>query len=135
MARHRHKRRRDESEINITPMLDVVFIMLIFFIVTTSFVKEYGIDVSRPSNNATIKSEKGNIVIQIKQGGIILVNKKSVDLGGVRPNVERLRAENPQASVVVAAEEGSETGILVRVIDQARQAGAAGVSIASLNPE
>ena len=109
--------------------------MLIFFIVTTSFVKEYGIDVSRPSNNATIKSEKGNIVIQIKQGGIILVNKKSVDLGGVRPNVERLRAENPQASVVVAAEEGSETGILVRVIDQARQAGAAGVSIASLNPE
>lgn len=116
-------------------MLDVVFIMLIFFIVTTSFVKEYGIDVSRPSNNASIKSEAGNIVIQIQRDGVISVNKKTVDLGGVRPNVERLRAENPEASVVVAAEKGSPTGIMVRVIDQARQAGAEGVSIASLDPQ
>ncbi len=131
----RHRKRRDETDINITPMLDVVFIMLIFFIVTTSFVKEYGIDVSRPSNNAAIKSEKGNIVIQIQSGGVISVNKKTVDIGGVRPNVERLRAENPDAAVVVAAEVGSPTGIMVQVIDQARQAGAQGVSIASLNPE
>ena len=116
-------------------MLDVVFIMLIFFIVTTSFVKEYGIDVSRPSNNAAVKSESGNIVIQIQQGGVISVNKKTVDLGGVRPNVERLRAENPDAAVVVAAEKGSPTGIMVQVIDQARQAGAEGVSIASLDPQ
>ena len=130
-----NRKDREETDINITPMLDVVFIMLIFFIVTTSFVKEYGIDVSRPSNNAAIKSEKGNIVIQIKQGGLISVNKKTVDIGGVRPNVERLRAENPDAAVVVAAEVGSPTGIMVQVIDQARQAGAQGVSIASLNPE
>lgn len=116
-------------------MLDVVFIMLIFFIVTTSFVKEWGISVSRPSNNTTIKSEAGNIVIEIKQDGRITVNKQLVDLGGVRPNVERLFAENPEASVVVAAEEGSATGTMVTVIDQARQAGAPNVSIASLTPE
>jgi biopolymer transport protein ExbD len=127
----RRRRKRDESEINITPMLDVVFIMLIFFIVTTSFVKEWGIDVTRPSDNATVKSEAENIVIEITAQNTIMVNKRPVDLGGVRPNVERLRAENPEASVIVATAVGSRTGLLVSVIDQARQAGAEDVSIAS----
>ncbi|EDY83043.1 transport energizing protein, ExbD/TolR family [Verrucomicrobiia bacterium DG1235] len=131
MSLKHRKHKKDESEIDITPMLDVVFIMLIFFIVTTSFVKEKGIEVASPSSNAAVKSDKGNIVIELDSSGTILVNKKAVSLEAVRPNVERLLAELPEASVILAAQKGSQVNDLVVIVDQARQAGARQVSLAS----
>lgn len=131
MSLKHRQRKKEESDIDITPMLDVVFIMLIFFIVTTSFVKEKGIEVASPSSNAAVKSDKGNIVIELNSAGTILVNKKAVSLEAVRPNVERLLAELPEASVILAAQKGSQVNDLVVIVDQARQAGAAQVSLAS----
>ena len=128
--KHRHKK-HDETEIDITPMLDVVFIMLIFFIVATSFVKESGIEVASPSSSSSVKSDKGNIVIELDSSGTILVNKKAVSLEAVRPNVERLLAELPEASVILAAQKGSRINDLVVIVDQAKMAGAAQVSLAS----
>lgn len=129
MAR-RHKKPREQSEINITPMLDVVFIMLIFFIVTTSFVKETGIEVNRPSAESAEKKDRGNILIGIRETGSIHMNKQEIDLRAVRANVERALAENPEGQVVIVADKGSKTGILIEVMDQARLAGAV-VSIAA----
>ena len=122
----------DEAEINITPMLDIVFIMLIFFIVTTSVVKEVGIDVNRPSN-APVKEQKLSEVvpIEIDATGQIRVKKRLVDVRAVRANIESELAVRPDASVVVIADRNSDSGLLVRVIDQARMAGAENVSLAA----
>ena len=111
-------------------MLDVVFIMLIFFIVTTSFVKETGIEVNRPSAESAEKKDRGNILIGIRETGSIHMNKQEIDLRAVRANVERALAENPEGQVVIVADKGSKTGILIEVMDQARLAGAV-VSIAA----
>ena len=99
MAR-RHSVQEEETEINITPMLDIVFIMLIFFIVTTSFIKETGIDPDRPEAETAIKQERGNILIAINSVGDIWMNKRKVELGQVRQMVEQAKAESPEASVV-----------------------------------
>jgi biopolymer transport protein ExbD len=122
----------EEAEINITPMLDIVFIMLIFFIVTTSFVKEVGIDVNRPSN-APVKEQKLSEVvpIEIDATGQIRVKKRLVDVRAVRANIESELAVKPEASIVVIADRNSDSGLLVRVIDQARMAGAENVSLAA----
>ena len=121
----------EESEINITPMLDVVFIMLIFFIVTASFVKESGIEVERPSAVTAVVKEKGNILVAVTATGEIWINRRQVDVRSVRPNIERLHAENPQGSVVIQADKSSTTEMLVHVMDAARQAGVYNVSIAA----
>ena len=126
--RHFHE---DEAEINITPMLDVVFIMLIFFIVTTSFVKETGVDISRPSSSQAKQVKKGNILGAIKDDGAIWINKQEVDLRAVRSRVEKMHAENPEASAVIIADQGSRTGDLVEVMDQIKSAGVASISIAA----
>jgi len=129
--RRRHARKGDEVEINITPMLDVVFIMLIFFIVTTSFIKETGIDVNRPSADTAEKKERGNILIAISANGDIWMNKRRIDIRSVRANVERAHAENPEGSVVITADRESKTDTLIQVMDQARLAGVRNVSIAA----
>ncbi|NIM69260.1 MAG: biopolymer transporter ExbD [Xanthomonadales bacterium] len=121
----------EESEINITPMLDVVFIMLIFFIVTASFVKEAGIDVNRPDAATAVKQEKANILIAIGPNNDIWIDRRQVDIRSVRPNIERLHAENPQGSVVIQADKESKTDTLVQVMDAARLAGVFNVSIAA----
>jgi biopolymer transport protein ExbD len=121
----------DEQEINITPMLDVVFIMLIFFIVTASFVKESGIEVDRPSAVTAVVKEKGNILVAVTETGEIWINRRQVDPRAVRANIERLHAENPQGSVVIQADKSSTTEMLVHVMDAARQAGVFNVSIAA----
>ncbi len=130
--RHFHE---DEAEINITPMLDVVFIMLIFFIVTTSFVKETGVDISRPSNSNAKQVKKGNILVAIKDDGAIWINKQEVDLRAVRSRVEKMHAENPEASAVIIADRGSRTGDLVQVMDQIKSAGVESISIAAEKDE
>lgn len=121
----------DESEINITPMLDVVFIMLIFFIVTATFVKEAGIDVNRPDAETAVQKEQANILIAIGPNNDIWIDRRQVDIRSVRPNIERLHAENPQGSVVIQADKESKTDTLIQVMDASRQAGIYNVSIAA----
>ncbi len=114
-----------------TPMLDVVFIMLIFFIVTASFVKESGIDVSRPDAVTAERKERGNILVAITESGQVWIDKRQVDIRAVRANIERLHAENPLGGVVIQADENSKNGLLVQVMDAARLAGVPSVSIAA----
>lgn len=130
----RAKRGGDEdAEINITPMLDVVFILLIFFIVTTSFVKEQGVDLSRPSNEPPKDVEISQVLaIKIDATGTITIRGRVTDIQAVRANIESALAVKPDTSVVIAADRDSDAGILVRVVDQARVAGAAQVSLAAL---
>lgn len=130
MARRR-KREEDNAEIDLTPMLDVTFIMLIFFIVTTSFVKESGLDLNRPSASTAKKKERASILIGISQSGEIWIQKRRIDIRSVRANVERLHAESPEGTVVIQADKLSETGILVQVMDQVRLAGVESISVAA----
>ena len=129
--RRRRMESEEESEINITPMLDVVFIMLIFFIVTASFVKESGLDISRPDAATAERKERGNILVAISETGQIWIDRRQIDIRAVRANIERLHAENPQGAVVIQADQNSKNGLLVRVMDAARLAGVANVSIAA----
>ncbi|RLJ17299.1 biopolymer transporter ExbD [bacterium endosymbiont of Escarpia laminata] len=130
--RHRHT----ESEsggvtINLTPLIDMVFILLIFFMVTSSFVKETGVDIDRPSAATAVRKELASILIAVTSKGEVWIDKRRVDLRAVRANVERLHAENPEGAVVILADEQAPTGIVVRVLDQARLAGVESVSIAA----
>ena len=121
----------EENAVNLTPMLDVVFIMLIFFIVTASFVKEAGIDVNRPSAATAERKEKGNILVAISENNQIWIDRRQVDPRALRANIERLHAENPNAAVVIQADVESKNGLLVQVMDAARMAGVKNVSIAA----
>ena len=121
----------EEGDIDITPMLDVVFIMLIFFIVTASFVKESGIEVNRPDASTATTQSRANILIAINDQGEIWINKRKVEESQVRANIERMHAENPQGSVVIQADEEARTRLLVAVMDAARQAGVTDVSLAT----
>ena len=131
MRKRRHK--ADEAEINIAPMLDIIFILLIFFIVTTSFVKEFGVDMSRPSN-APPKTEKLSEVIFVKidASDQIFIKDRLTDIRAVRANIESALAASAESPVVVAAARESDAGVLVRVVDQARVAGAVRVSLVAL---
>ncbi|ADT70641.1 MAG: biopolymer transport protein ExbD [Pseudoalteromonas tetraodonis] len=121
----------EAEEINMTPMLDVVFIMLIFFIVTASFVKEAGIDVNRPEAATAVKKERANILVAISDQGEIWINKRQIDVRAVQANIERLKAENPQGSVVIQADKKATTETLIKVMDASRAAGVFDVSIAA----
>ncbi len=129
--RRARRREQEESEVNLTPMLDVVFIMLIFFIVTASFVKEAGIDVSRPPAATAERKERGNILIAITETDQIWMDRRQVDPRALRANIERLHAENPQGSVVIQADKNSKNGLLVMVMDAARLAGVKSVALAA----
>lgn len=128
--RHRHEV-EEESGVNLTPMLDIVFIMLIFFIVTTSFVKESGVEVNRPTAETAKRKERGNIIIAVRPDGQVWIDQRAVDVRAVRAHVARLRAQNPQGGVVIAADEEAATGVLVKVMDQVRLAGVQDVAIAA----
>lgn len=121
----------EDSDIDITPMLDVVFIMLIFFIVTASFVKESGIEVNRPEASTAQQQTKANIFIAINEKGEIWIDKRKVKQDSVRAVVERLHAENPQGSVVIQADENAKVKLLASVTDSARLAGVSNVSFAT----
>ncbi len=129
--RRRRDRRKAESEVNLTPMLDVVFIMLIFFIVTASFVKESGIEISRPGASTAVRKEKGNILIAISANDQIWMNRRQVDPRALRANIERAHAENPQGAVIIQADKDAKTGLLIQVMDAARSAGVKSVSLAA----
>ena len=131
MRRSWQQNSEEEDEVNLTPMLDVVFIMLIFFIVTASFVKESGIDINRPDAATAVRKERGNILVAITPTGQIWIDRRQVDLRSIRANIERLHAENPQGAVVIQADRDSKNGLLVEVMDAARLAGVENISIAA----
>ncbi len=121
----------DETEINITPMLDIVFIMLIFFIVTTSFVKEPGIDPQRPPAQTAQEQSRGNVLIAISSTGEIWMDKRAVELAEIRAMVEAILSENPESSAVIIADEEADSGILIDLMDQIQLGGIGSISIAA----
>ena len=130
--RFRHKRREEEeSEINITPMMDIVFIMLIFFIVTTSFIKETGIDPNRPEAETAKRAELGNILIAVAPNDRIWMNKAPIELEAVKIMMELAHAENPESSVVIVADELASTGLVLDVMDQIRLSGISKISLSA----
>ncbi len=129
--RRQRKASAEEAEVDLTPMLDVVFIMLIFFIVTASFVKESGIDVTKPDAATATLKPRGNILVAITPSGQIWIDKRQVDVRALRANLERLHAENPQGAVVIQADTESKNGLLVAVMDAAKLAKIENVSIAA----
>ena len=124
----------EEATIDLTPMLDVVFIMLIFFIVTASFIKEAGIDVSRPEAGTRDKIPEANILIAISPSDEIWIDKKQVDPRFVKAQIERLHAENPKGSIVIQADEDSTNEALTVVMEAAKQAGVSNVAISTDEP-
>ncbi|MDR3415306.1 MAG: biopolymer transporter ExbD [Nevskia sp.] len=132
LRRYHAENYEESTGIDLAPMLDFVLNLLIFFIITAVFLKEFGITVSRPNSSSNQeKKESSSIVISIDADGQIVIDKKIVDERTVRANIERLHAEKPDDPVVVVADQGAATGILVDVIDQVRQGGVQSVSIAA----
>jgi len=121
----------EEASIDLTPMLDVVFIMLIFFIVTASFIKEAGLDVNRPDAPVTeSQPEDANILVVVDANNDIFIDRRHIDPRAVRANIERLHAENPNGSVVIQPSPRSANKMLVTIMDASRQAGVYSISIA-----
>jgi biopolymer transport protein ExbD len=131
MSARRHLPVQDETELDMTPMLDVVFIMLIFFIVTTSFVKESGVTVSMPQAESASQQDNTNIFIAITAEGEVWIDRRAVDLHSVRAIVARLHADNPEGAVIIQSDEEASTGVLVKVMDQVRLAGVESIAIAA----
>ena len=130
----RRRKREEDMDINITPMLDIGFIMLIFFIVTTSFVKETGIDPKRPVAETSRAKPAGNILIGVDVDGQIWMNNRRIELNQVRQLVEDAVIENPESSAVLISDESSPTGVLIDVMDQVRLAGVINIAV-SATPE
>ena len=133
MRRKRLAQEEEENEINLTPMLDVVFIMLIFFIVTATFIKEAGIEVERPNTTTADSQDDAAILIAISANDEIWIDREERDPRIVRSIIERLHAENPKGSIVIQADEGSTHETLVIVMEAAKAAGVTNVAIASDN--
>lgn len=130
-AVNRFSRSDDESDINLTPMLDVVFIMLIFFIVTATFIKQAGIEVLRPEALTATQKPTVSVLVAIGENGDIWIDKKKVDVTAVRAHIERLHAENPKGGLVVQADKGAKTSKVMAVLSAARAAGLVEVAIST----
>ncbi len=122
------------SAINLTPLIDMVFILLIFFAVNSTFVKLPGVEVDQPVARSAVVSQAATILIAVTENGEIWVDRNQVDIRRLRGVIERLFVESPDASVVVLSDQNSRTGIVVEVIDQARLAGADNVALAAAAP-
>ena len=129
----RISRSDDDSDINLTPMLDVVFIMLIFFIVTATFIKQAGIEVQRPDALTAVQKPTVAVLIAIGENGDIWIDKQKVDVGAVRAHIERLHAENPKGGLVIQADRAAKSEKLMAVLSAARAAGLTEVAIATRN--
>ncbi len=121
----------EESGVDITPMLDVVFIMLIFFIVTATFIKEAGIDVDKPDAATAVVQEKASILIAIDAQDRVWINRRETDVRALRAIIERLHAENPKGTVVIQADRDSRNETLVQVMDASRRAGVFDIALAA----
>jgi biopolymer transport protein ExbD len=131
MQPRRHPEESDETGIDLAPMLDFVLNLLIFFIITTSFIKEAGIVVNKEQALTAESKESGNILIAIRPNGDIWMDKRRVDLKEVRPSIERLHVERPEDTVVIIADRESDTRVLTQVMDQVKAGGVGDVSIAT----
>ncbi|MDT0497686.1 biopolymer transporter ExbD [Algiphilus sp. W345] len=131
MKMKRHDSPPEDNGIDLTPMLDVVFIMLIFFIVTTTFIREAGIEINRPNAQTAQKQERVNILVAIAPNGEIWIDGQRVDIRGLRAAIETLRGKDPDASVVVQADRDARAGLLVEAMDQARLAGVRNVAVSA----
>ena len=127
----RFSRGDDESDINLTPMLDVVFIMLIFFIVTATFIKQAGIDVFRPDAETAEQKPRVSVIVAIGNKGDIWIDNQKVDATAVRAHIERLHAENPKGGMVIQADRSSKNKALMDVLNAARGAGLREVAIST----
>lgn len=132
--RHINNPMKRTVNINLTPMIDMVFILLIFFMVTTSFVKETGVTINRPTAKTAERKEQGNILVAITKNGEIWIDRRRIDMQAIRANIERLQANNPEGAVIIQADNHSQSGLLIKVIDQVRLAGIANISIAANKP-
>ncbi len=121
----------DEGEINLTPMLDVVFIMLIFFIVTATFIKEAGIDVDRPLAKTAGEQRGASILIAISPNNEVWIDRRKVKTEAIKPAVERLLAENPEGEVVIQADSESQAETLLEVMSSVRDAGANNIALSA----
>jgi biopolymer transport protein ExbD len=128
---NRFSRVDEESDINLTPMLDVVFIMLIFFIVTATFIKQAGIDVYRPEALTGENKPTVSVLVAINSKGDIWIDKKRVDVNSVRAHIERLHAENPLGGMVIQADREAKSEKLIAVLNAARAAGLTQVAIST----
>lgn len=117
--------------LNVTPLIDMVFILLIFFVVNSSFVKETGVEVDRPTAQIAERQDQAGILIAVTRDGEVWIEQQKVDVRAVRGHVERLHAEAPEASALILADKRSETGLVMQVLDQARLAGIARVAVAA----
>jgi biopolymer transport protein ExbD len=127
-------RRSKGAEINMAPLIDMIFILLIFFIVTTSFVKESSVDIQRPVAKSAEPKEKVHLMVEITQDGIILIEGKTADIRSVRSRMKRFLVETPGGSVIIVADKQSNTGILIQTLDECRLAGVENISVAARKP-
>ena len=134
MKIRRHGAPPEDTGIDLTPMLDVIFIMLIFFIVTTTFVRESGVKINRPAAKTAVKQDQANILVAITPEGEIWIDKQRVDVRSLRSMIQKLKAENPEAAVIIQADRDARAGLMVQAMDQARLAGVRDVSVAATQP-
>ncbi len=128
--RHSHTEQEITSaNVNLTPLIDMVFILLIFFLVTASFTKESGIDVDRPTAQTTVRQEQASLIISITKEGEIWIDNKHVDIRSIRSHIEQLHAQNPEGTVIIMADKNALTGATVAVLDQVRLSGVSNVAI------
>ncbi|GEQ97176.1 biopolymer transporter ExbD [Iodidimonas gelatinilytica] len=126
-----HAQTEEDAEINMTPMLDIVFIMLIFFIVTATFIKEAGVEINKPPAVTAEKKDRASILIAITETDEIWINRKQVDLKSLRTNIEKLHAENPQGTVVVQADARSKAGLMIAVTEAVNDSGVPSVAVST----
>ena len=129
-SRFRRKTSRG-AEINMAPLIDMTFILLIFFIVTTSFVRESGIEVNRPEAETAIPDERTGLVISVTSEGRVVMEGQDLDIRSLRPALELFAAASPETGVVIAADRDSRTGAVIRILDSCRLAGISNVSVAA----
>ncbi len=128
-------RRSRALEINMAPLIDMIFILLIFFLVTTSFVKESGVDVKRPVAKSAVSKESANMIIGIDEEGQVFIQGKHIDVRSVRSRMKQYVLETPKGSVVIAADKQGQIDTLIKVLDGCRLAGVQNISIAARKPE
>ncbi|MCF8030911.1 MAG: biopolymer transporter ExbD [Desulfohalobiaceae bacterium] len=128
-------RRGGGTDINMAPLIDMIFILLIFFLVTTSFVQESGVTVERPSAESAVAPEKTNLIIGIDEHGRVHIRNEEVDIRAVRSRMEEFSETNPKGSVVIAADKKSTTDTLIRVLDACRLADVSNISVAARKPQ
>ena len=131
MRDHAQKEGGEDTEINMTPMLDIVFIMLIFFIVTATFIKEAGVQVNKPEAATAERKQQASILIAVTASDEVWINQQQVEVESLASHVEKLHAENPQGTIVVQADRQAKAGLMVAVTKAVNDSGVPGVAIAT----